>query len=150
MKITSLLPLFFIIFMGFSKAQDSTVVDCSHVLLFTEESQTLLSDTILSIDSLMADIDDYGIMLTVEITGSTTIDKVHVNLGTSVGDDSLLSSVYDENSNIIGESLIYEPYANNINIKLGEFSLESDLYYSITTEDSQGNLSAVYNGSISK
>lgn len=87
-------------------------------------------------------------MFIVEVSDSAFVNKVHIDLGTEVSTSTLLDASYDSGSNTGGNQLIYEPYSNFINIKVGEFTIDSVLHYSVKLENAQGELSGSYTGTI--
>lgn len=152
MKITSFLPVFFLLFVGLSKAQSLVILDCSPVLLISNNNQLALEDSTMSLttDSLLNDIDEFGIMLIVQSSDSASVNKVHIDLGNSVGDSTLLSTSFDHSSNTDIYNLTYETYEDYINVKLGEYTIDSLIHFTVKLEDHLGNFSSPFNGTIEK
>lgn len=150
-KIKHLLSLVFLLCIGAVHAQNLSIVDCSTVLIFPEDSTSVV-DTLVDItsDDMFSDESDFGIMFILEVTDSSLVDQVNITMGNSIGDSNLLSGSYDINSNVSLTDLIYEPYSNFINIKVGEHTIDSVLHYSINLEDINGNQSSSFSGTIEK
>lgn len=150
LKIKHLFSLIFLFCIGAIQAQSLSVVDCSTVLIVPENT-TLSIDTTMDItlDSLWNSQTDFGIMFIVETSDSALVNKVHIDLGYTVGDSTLLNTSYDSSDNISGStSLIYDAYSDFINIKVGEFTVDSVLHYNVRLEDASGNLTSPYSGTI--
>lgn len=149
-KIKHLISLIFLLCIGVVNAQSLSVVDCSTVLIVPANT-TLSIDTAVDItmDSLWNTQSDFEIMFIVETSDSASVNKVHIDLGNTEGDSSLLSTSYDSSNNISGDdNLIYEAYSDFINIKIGEFTINNTLHYRIQLEDAQGVLSSPHLGTI--
>ena len=150
-KIKHLLPIVFLLCIGFVNAQSLSVVNTSTVLIVPENT-TLAVDTAvdITVDSLMSSQTDFEIMFIVEASDSTLVNKVHIDLGYLANDSTLLNASYDSSNNTSGDdNLIYETYSDFINVKIGEFTIDSTLHYNVRLEDNQGILSAPYLGTIS-
>lgn len=150
-KIKHLLPVVFLLCIGFVNAQSLSVVNTSTVLIIPS-STTIEIDTAvdITIDSLMSNQTDFEIMFIVEASDSALVNKVHIDLGYSANDSTLLNTSYGSSNNTSGDDdLIYETYSDFINVKVGEFTIDSTLHYNIRLEDNQGILSAPYLGTIS-
>lgn len=149
-RIKHLLSLIFLFCIGVINGQNLSVVGCSSVLIVPENT-TLAVDTSvdITIDSLWNSQSDFEIMFIVESSDSALVKKVHVDLGYTIGDSTLLNSSYDSSNNLSGStSLIYEPYSDFINVKVGEFTIDSVLHYKIRLEETDGTLSSPYLGTI--
>lgn len=151
MKIKYFISLFFLLVLNSVKAQSLSVVDCSTVLI-VPETTTLAVDTSLDItmDSLWNTQSNFNIMFIVQVSDSAQVNKVHIDLGPTAGTSTLLDGEFDALDNTDPNQLIYEPYNNYINIKSGEFTIDSLLHYSIILEDHNGGLSSPYSGTIEK
>ena len=148
-RIKQLILMFFLVFVSVSHAQIPSIIDCSTVLM-VPSATTLSIDTThdITIDSLWSNQNDFEIMFIVEVSDSASVNKVHIDLGTEINTLNLLNTSYDFSSNTGDTDLIYEPYSNFINIKLGEFSVDSLLHYSVKLENGQGEFSSPFIGTI--
>lgn len=149
-KRTHLIILFSILFMGLTQAQTVSVIDCSTVLIVPENSTLALDTTVdITMDSLWNTQSNFEIMLIVEVSDSALVNKVHIDLGPSANDSTVLHASYNSSNNTAGSTnLIYEAYSDFINIKVGEFNLDNVLHYRIRLEDANGNLSVPHLGTI--
>lgn len=150
LKIKYLIALFSFLFIGISQAQTLSVVDCSTVLIVPENSPIAIDTTAdITMDSLWNAQSNFEIMFIVESSDSALVNKVHIDLGYTSGDSTLLNSSYDSSNNTAGSNnLIYETYNDFINVKVGEFTIDSVLHYSIKLEDTNGTLSSPFLGTI--
>lgn len=148
-KIKQLTLFFFLSLIGALNAQTASVIDCSTVLIVPQNT-TLSIDTTadVTIDSLWSNQSDFEIMFIVEVSDSALVNKVHVDLGSNVNSSTLLNTSYNSSSNTSGDQLVYEPYSNFINIRVGEFTIDSLLHYSIKLENPQGEFSSIFTGTI--
>lgn len=145
-----LIALFSILFMGLTQAQTVSVVDCSTVLIVPENSTLAIDTTVdITMDSLWNTQSNFEIMLIVEVSDSASVNKVHIDLGPTANDSTLLHASYNSSNNTAGSThLIYEPYSDFINIKVGEFTIDNVLHYRIRLEDADGNFSVPHLGTI--
>ncbi len=136
---------------GLVKAQNLSIIDCATVLVISEDSTSVV-DTLVDItmDDLMTDVSEFEIIFIVEVEDSSLVDQVHINIGKSIGDSNVLSQSYSVNSNISTINLVYDTYANFINIKVGEYTVDSLLHYSIELEDSLGHHTIPFSGNIER
>lgn len=149
-KIKPLVTLFTLLCIGYTNAQSLTVVDCSTVLITPENSALTIDTTVdITVDSLWNSQSNFEIMFIVKSSDASMVNKVHINIGNMVNDSTLLSTSFDASSNISGSSqLIYEAYNDYVNVRVGEFTIDHILHYSIKLEDDNGLLSTPYQGTI--
>ena len=151
-----MLPLLTILFAGLfnTQAQNLSIVDCSAVLILPQqdiESGITEIDSTLdtTMDSVWINQNDFDVMFILELSDTLDLDKVHINLGHTVGDSNLLNSNYSTLSNT-ADDLIFNHYNKYVNIKIGEFTVDSILFYEMRLENNSGQILSTYSDTLRK
>ena len=134
-------------------SQNLSVVDCSTVLILADTDDPIenvdSTADLLSMDSVWLDQNSFEVMLIIQVSDSSAVNKIHIEVGSSVNTNNVLNQYYNEDSNT-GSTLIFEPYDNYINIVLGEITIDSLLHFKVRAEGYQGQFSLPFVGTIER
>jgi len=138
-------------------SQTLSIIDCSSILILPEGDEDAIVDDLIEIDtnlditmdSMWTSQSDFDVMLIIELSDTTEFNKVHIQLGNNLGDSTLLNSSYDNNSNLTEED-VYEAYDQFVNVRIGEFEIDSFLFYNIKLEDFNGDIISTFSDTLKK